>query len=181
MCINWPKSKLRMHTHKAATLERRHFVFLSTLARSYDLGSSLVGYCSLSELFYNLANGATHARPESSVLSADHSEGYASAEIPGPSGVNVHATVCVAVSLAGNGHSTNDTSNGSDATPTRPSRKRKRRPETWKRTMEANKRGRVCVTVNGNVWGRHVRANVSVLVCSVMYSMMISSPHSILC
>ena len=106
---------------------------------------------------------------------------HASAEIPGPSDVNVHATVCVAVSLAGNGHSTNGTSNGSDATPTRPSWKRKRRLETWKCTMEANKRGRVCVTVNGNVWGRHVRANVSVLVCSVMYSMMISSPHSILC
>ena len=52
-----------------------------------------------------------------------------SANLPGPSGLNVHASVCVSLKLAGNGNSTN----GSSDTPTRPGRKRARRPEQWKR------------------------------------------------
>lgn len=61
-----------------------------------------------------------------------------SSEVPGPSGINVHANVCIAVSLAGNGHSTN----GSSDTPSRLGRKRVRKPEQWKRKATQLKRVR---------------------------------------
>ena len=61
-----------------------------------------------------------------------------SANLPGPSGLNVHASVCVSLKLAGNGNSTN----GSSDTPTRPGRKRARRPEQWKRKAAQLKRTR---------------------------------------
>ena len=57
----------------------------------------------------------------------------------GPSGLSIHATVSIAVDLAGNGHSTNG-SNGSQ-TPKRP-KKRPRRPDTWKKNVAKNKRAK---------------------------------------
>ena len=56
---------------------------------------------------------------------------------PGPSGLCLHASVSVSVSLAGNGRS----SNGSSDTPIRP-KKRPRRPETWKRNQAKAKRAK---------------------------------------
>lgn len=61
-----------------------------------------------------------------------------SSDALGPSGLNVHTSVCVAVSLAGNGDSTN----GSNGTPTKPGRKRMRRPQQWKRHVAKLKRTR---------------------------------------
>ena len=54
---------------------------------------------------------------------------------PGPSGLNVHASVCISLSATGNGHSTNCSSD----TPPRPGRKR---PEQWKRNAAQLKRMR---------------------------------------
>ena len=54
---------------------------------------------------------------------------------PGPSGLSIHATVAITIECAGNGRS----SNGSSETPQRP-RKRPRRPEAWKRTVAKAKR-----------------------------------------
>ena len=56
---------------------------------------------------------------------------------PGPSGLSLHTSVSVTVSLAGNGHS----NNGSSDTPRRP-RKRPRRPDTWKRNEAKAKRAK---------------------------------------
>ena len=60
---------------------------------------------------------------------------------PGPSGLSsglsIHATVALTIECAGNGRS----SNGSSDTPQRP-RKRPRRPETWKRAAAKAKRAR---------------------------------------
>ena len=53
-------------------------------------------------------------------------------EQPGPSGLNIHATVSLAVHVTGNGSSTYGSN---EPTPMIP-RKRKRRPETWKHTVE---------------------------------------------
>ena len=58
----------------------------------------------------------------------------ASSNAPGPSGLNVHATVSIAIHLTGNGTSTN----GSSDTPR--SRKRARKPEQWKRNVAKHKR-----------------------------------------
>lgn len=58
---------------------------------------------------------------------------------PGPSGLCLHASVSVAVHLAGNGHSTNGAS-GSD-TPKRP-KKRPRKPDAWKRNVAKTKKAK---------------------------------------
>lgn len=57
----------------------------------------------------------------------------------GPSGVSIHTRVAVTVRETGNGSSTNGTS-GSE-TPKR-SRKRQRRPETWKKNVAKAKRAK---------------------------------------
>ena len=57
--------------------------------------------------------------------------------VPGPSGLCLHASVSVTVSLAGNGSS----SNGSSDTPKRP-KKRPRNPESWKRNAAKAKRAK---------------------------------------
>lgn len=57
---------------------------------------------------------------------------------PGPSGLSVHASITVAVDIAGNGHSMNGSS---DSIPKRP-RKRSRRPENWKRNVIKYKQAR---------------------------------------
>jgi hypothetical protein len=57
--------------------------------------------------------------------------------VPGPSGLCLHASVSVTVSLAGNGRS----SNGSSDTPKRP-KKRPRQPESWKRNVAKAKRAK---------------------------------------
>lgn len=54
----------------------------------------------------------------------------------GPSGLSIHASVHIAVDLAGNGHSTN----GSE-TPKRPE-KRPQRPEKWKKNVAKSKRAK---------------------------------------
>ena len=55
----------------------------------------------------------------------------------GPSGLCIEASVAITVRSAGNGSSTN----GSSETPVRP-RKRPRRPETWKRSVAKCKRAK---------------------------------------
>ena len=57
----------------------------------------------------------------------------------GPSGLSIHTVVSVTVDFAGNGHSTNGSNN--NTTPIR-SRKRPRRPETWKKNMAKSKRAK---------------------------------------
>ena len=57
--------------------------------------------------------------------------------LAGPSGLCIEATVSLTLRSAGNGDSTN----GSSDTPARP-RKRPRKPESWKRTVAKNKRAR---------------------------------------
>ena len=57
--------------------------------------------------------------------------------IPGPSGLCIEATVAITLRDAGNGHSTN----GSSDTPARP-RKRPRRPDTWRQAVAKTKRAK---------------------------------------
>ncbi|CAI8043115.1 hypothetical protein GBAR_LOCUS23922 [Geodia barretti] len=59
------------------------------------------------------------------------------ATFAGPSGLCIEATVALTLRSAGNGESTN----GSSDTPVRP-RKRQRRPETWKRAVAKSKRAK---------------------------------------
>ena len=59
------------------------------------------------------------------------------ATFAGPSGLCIEPTVALTLRSAGNGESTN----GSSDTPVRP-RKRQRRPETWKRAVAKSKRAK---------------------------------------
>ena len=54
---------------------------------------------------------------------------------PGPSGLSLYASVSLTVDLAGNGHSTN----GSSDTPQKP-KKRLHKPEIWKKLKQRRER-----------------------------------------